>query len=301
MNVDEEIKRLIEIAIREDIGTGDITAEACISEDAWTYGALVTKQGGTVAGLRYLGYLLSKFDPRIEVELLVEEGSTHKAGKVIAVVEGPARAILSAERTVRNFLQHASGVATLTAAYVRKVAGYDCLILDTRATLPGLRALEKYAVKVGGGTVHRFGLDDRFIIKKNYLALMANGTSRPIIEAVQRARVCRPHLAIEVEVSRQEELEEALQTDVYAIILNKVSPSEARRFVKMIHTAKKKAYLQNSAGISLDTLREYAETGVDGISIGTITQSAENLHISMRLASSREELQVFATTATRRR
>ncbi|MDP1835845.1 MAG: carboxylating nicotinate-nucleotide diphosphorylase [Chlamydiales bacterium] len=302
MDIDQEIDRLIDIALREDIATGDITSDACIPDDAWTHGALITKQSGTLAGLPYLGQIFHKVDPRIDVELLVEEGSTHKAGAAIAMVEGPARAILSAERTVLNFLQHACGVATMTAAYVRKLAGYECEVMDTRATLPGLRALEKYAVKVAGGTIHRYGLDDRFIIKKNHLALIEDKHPRPIIEAVRCAKAFRPDVQIEVEVNRLEQLDEALQTEVFAIMLDNVSPAQAKRFVKKIHAAKKKAYLQGSAGIGLDTIREYAETGVDGISIGAITQAADNLHISMRLACNREELQVFsAAMATRRK
>ncbi len=285
MNIEEEIERLIEIAIREDIGHGDITSEACIPVEARTQGILVTKQSGTLAGLPYLNRIFQKADPEITVKLHVAEGSSHKAGTSIATIEGPARGILSAERTALNFIQHASGVATVTAAYVRKVAGYDCLILDTRATLPGLRALEKYAIKVAGGTVHRYGLSDRFIIKKNYLAFLAASHEHPISEAVRAARAFRPDVAVEVEVSRLEDLDDALQADVVAIMLENMSPAQTSRCVKKIHAARKKAYVQGSAGISLETIREYAEAGVDGISVGALTHAADNLHISMRLLS----------------
>lgn len=297
MDINQEIGRLIDIAIREDIGQGDITSEACIPDSAHTYGVLVMRQSGMVAGLPYLESIFKKVDPRIAVEIHIAEGSSHKAGTLIATVEGPARGILSAERTVLNFIQHASGVATLTANYVRKVSGYDCIILDTRATLPGLRALEKYAIKVAGAAVHRYGLDDRFIIKKNYRAFLAVNHKHPIIDAVRAASAFRPDVAIEVEVARFEDLDEALQPEVSAVMLENMTAPQTKRCVKKIHAAGKKAYVQCSTGIALETVREYAETGVDGISIGNLAYSADNLHISMRLVARREELKQFSPAA----
>ncbi len=283
MDVEKEIERLIEIALKEDLGQGDITSEACIKEQARTQGVLLTKQSGTVAGLPYVKRIFELVDPSIEFESKVPEGSQQKAGTIIASIRGPVRGILGGERTALNLLQHTSGVATATAAYVRKVSGYDCEILDTRATLPGLRALEKYAVRVAGGTVHRYGLDDRFIIKKNYLAFLAGKHKHPIIEAVRRVKAYRPHIPIEVEVRRYEDLDEALQTEVSAVMLENMKPEEVRRCVKKVHQHKKRAYAQSGAGITLETIREYAETGVDGISIGALTHSVRDLHISLRL------------------
>ncbi len=288
MDIEKEIHRLIDIAIQEDIGNGDITAEACIPEEAQTRGQLTTKQSGTIAGLPYLPRIFQQLDPRIKVESLVAEGSYQKAGTAIATIEGPVRGILGAERTALNFIQHASGVASATAAYVRKVVGYDCEILDTRANYPGLRALEKYAIRVGGGTIHRYGLNDLFIIKRNYLAFLASKSDRPIFDAVSAARACRPGIAVEVEVCNLEELDAAVLTDVDAIILHNFAPEQARRCVKKIHATRKKAYIQSVSGISLETIREYAETGVDGISVHTLTHFAGALHISMRLISHEE-------------
>lgn len=296
MDIEQEIARLIQIALCEDIASGDISSKACIPQDAMAHGAILLKQSGTLAGLVYLQQIFHSVDPTIEIDLQVAEGSFHKAGTVIAFVDGPACPILSAERTVLNFLQHASGIATLTRSYVRKVSGHCCDIMDTRSTLPGLRALEKYAVKVGGGTVHRYGLSDRFIIKKNHLMLMADIYNQPIVEAVKRAKALHPLIAIEVEINRKEQLEEALQTEAHAIILDNISPSKVSSFVKKIHACKKKAYLQASAGLGLETIRELAEIGVDGISIGALTQRSDPLPISMRLACSREKLQLFSTS-----
>lgn len=298
MNIDREIERLIDIAIQEDIGQGDITSEACIPETAHMQGVLIIRQSGMLAGLPYLSNIFKKVDSRIQVELHISEGSYHKAGTAIATIEGPARGILSAERTVLNFVQHASGVASMTANYVRKIAGYDCLILDTRATLPGLRALEKYAIAVAGGTIHRYGLHDRFIIKKNYRTFLAGNHKNPIIEAVRCARAYRSDIPIEVEVSRFEDIDEALQSEVPVIILENMTPIQTRRCVKKIHAAGKKAFIQCSAGISLDSVREFAETEVDGISVGHLASGAENLHISLKLVSNREELKLFSATAT---
>ena len=286
MDLEKEIKRLIATALSEDLGQGDITSEACIPETARTSGILIMKQSGTLSGLLFLEHIFHSVDPSVTVQLKVEEGSSHKAGTVIASVEGPVRSILAAERTALNFLQHASGVATITANYVRRVAGYDCSILDTRATLPGLRALEKYSVRVGGGKIHRFGLDDRFIIKKNYLAFLAGKHKKPLIEGIRRVKAYRPHIPIEVEVRHFHDLEEVLQTEVQSVMLENVSPDEARRCVKKIHAYKKLAYIQSSAGVTPETIKEYAETGVDGISIGALTHSVRDIHISLRLVAS---------------
>lgn len=295
MDLHSEIDRIIDIAIDEDIGQGDITAQACIPIDATGYGVLSTKQKGILAGLPFLERMFQKVDPRIKVELLVNEGSAQKAGTLIAVVEGPALGILSAERTVLNFLQHASGVATLTDTYVRKLMGYDCLLLDSRATLPGLRALEKYAIQIGGGTIHRMGLHDKFVIKRNYLQFLGMTCDHPITEAIACAKRVRPGADLEVEIGHYEDLQDALQDGVTAIMLENMSPTEVKRCVKAVHKLGRKAYVQGSAGISLETIREYADTGVDGISVGELAHAADQLRMSLKLASRRESLKQLSS------
>ena len=164
-----EVDRLIRLAIQEDIRSGDITSEACVSSDSIISGKLVLKQSAQVAGLPFVQEVFNKVSTHVKVQLLVEEGSEHPAGTVLAIITGPARVIFAAERVVLNLIQHLSGIATTTSKYVERVEGYNCDILDTRKTLPGLRHFERYAVRVGGGKNHRSALDDRFIIKKNHL------------------------------------------------------------------------------------------------------------------------------------
>lgn len=283
MNLDQNIERLIDLAIAEDLGKGDVTSQACIPEDAKINVKVVLKQAGVLAALPYLSLLFHKIDPSIQVNLNVEEGSFHKAGTLIATIKGPARGILTGERTALNLIQHASGVATLTASYVKKTAGYGCAIMDTRKTLPGLRSLEKYAVRVGGGNNHRFSLDDRFIIKINHLAVIASHSKKnPIEEAVERAKNFNPHYSIEIEVDDLEFLNTALKTEAKVIILCNMTPDEVKDSIKKIRKTEKKIYIQSSS-ITLDTIRSYAELGVDAISIGTLTHSVPALDIAMKM------------------
>lgn len=285
MQFEEEIEQIIERALAEDIRSGDITSEACIPADVAMSGKFVLKQAATLAGLPFLQKVFKRVDPSIEVTLLVEEGSYQKAGTLLAKVSGPARGILSGERVALNLLQHASGVASMTASFVRRVAGYHTQILDTRKTLPSIRALEKYAVRMGGGTNHRQGLDDRFLIKNNHLRFMARQTPNYVVEAIERAKNYRPDVIIEIEVETLEQLEAALTTDVSVIMLDNMTPSEATRCVKKIRQTRKKVYIESSGGITIDTVRDYAETGVDGISIGALTHSVPAIDISLRLST----------------
>ncbi len=182
MSLKTEIERLIDIAVQEDLGMGDVTSNACTPEEKRAMGSISLKQTAIVAGLPYLEHLFHKIDPQIQVTPLVEEGSQHKAGTILAEIHGPVRGLLAGERVVLNFLQYVSGIATVTGGYVRKVAGYPCAILATRATIPGLRPLAQYGVITGGGTVHRYSLDEKIIIKRNHLALLS-GCDKPITEA----------------------------------------------------------------------------------------------------------------------
>ena len=237
--------------------------------------------GVAVAGLPFLEILFHKVDPRIEVKLVVSEGSYHKAGAILAEISGPARGILSAKQTALNLVQHASGVATVTSTYVKKVAGFGCAIMDTRRTLPGLRSLEKYAVRVGGGMNHRFGLDDRFIIKTNHLAFLSDDYESPIMEAAKQVSAMNPNLLIEIEVNNLKSLPDALQTNANAIILCHLMPDEVAKCVSKIRESNKKIYVDSPRTITLDTIRAYAELKVDAIFIRDLTNSAQTLDIGM--------------------
>lgn len=274
-----EILRLIRLAIEEDLRTGDITSEACIDQDETISARLLLKQCGYLAGLPFLLPVFREIDPRISMNLFVDEGSYHEAGTLIGTVDGPARGILSAERVALNLIQHASGVATATAKYVEQLKGLNCDILDTRKTLPGLRALEKYAVRVGGGKNHRYSLDERFLIKDNHLAFIAKGSRHPIQEAVQKARAYRPGVLVEVEVETLEMVAEALNAKADIIMLDNMSIAMVRKAVELI---KGNAYVEASGNMTLEVVRSYAETGVNGISIGALTHSASALDISLK-------------------
>ncbi len=280
MTDEDAINCLIATALAEDIRSGDITSEACICKEALTGGRLLLKQNGRVAGLPFLSKIFKSISPKIEVHCLIEEGSKHPAGTVIATIEGPAQGILSAERVALNLLQHMSGIATVTATYVEKVKGTNCDILDTRKTLPGLRYIEKYAVRMGGGVNHRYALDDRYIIKNNHLAFLAHKTDKPILEAVKRARAYKPQILVEVEVETLKMVEEAIESKADIIMLDNMTVPMMTQAVKMI---KNRAYVEASGGVTLETVRAYAETGVNGVSIGALTHSVKALDISLQL------------------
>ncbi len=277
----KEVDHLVDIAIAEDLRSGDITSEACISANAEISGRFLLKQGAVVSGLPLLPLVFKKTSDKIVVTPTVEDGSFHRAGTVIAEVRGPALGVFAAERVALNILQHTCGISTITHQYVSEVAGYNCDILDTRKTLPGLRCLEKYAVRMGGGRNHRYALDDRFIIKNNHLAFLRNETKEPILEAVRRARSYRPSLVVEVEVENLKQVKEAVQAKADIIMLDNMSPPMVREAVQMIRG---RAYVEASGGIILETVRAYAATGVNGVSIGAITDSVPSIDISLRLA-----------------
>jgi nicotinate-nucleotide pyrophosphorylase (carboxylating) len=284
MDPESQIHRIIDTALEEDIRSGDILTNACIDETATANAKLILKQAGNVAGLPFLEIIFKKIDPRIIVELNVKEGSFQKAGAIIATLKGPMRGILTGERVGLNIIQHASGVATITAAYVKKIAGLNCTIIDTRKTLPGLRALEKYAVKVGGGINHRFGLDDRLVFKFNHINQLAANSKETIAEIIVRIKKTHPTLPIEIEIEELDKLKAVLEAEADAIMLINKTPEEIRKAVKIIRKTKKRIYVESGGAITLDTVRAFAETGVDGISIGDLTHSVKALDIRMRLS-----------------
>jgi nicotinate-nucleotide pyrophosphorylase (carboxylating) len=271
---DELIRAAVARALAEDVGTGDVTTAATVDEHARGRALIIQKAPGVVFGLDAVEATFAALDPDVRTERLAPEGEWREGGPVVRV-EGSARALLTAERTALNFLQRLSGVATLTAEYVRAVAGTGARILDTRKTTPGLRALEKAAVAAGGGTNHRAGLYDAILIKENHAAA-AGGVG----EAVRRARAAAPELALEVEARNLAEVEEALAAGAPRILLDNMNPAELRAAV--LHVGGR-AELEASGGITLETLKDAAATGVDFISVGALTHSAPALDFSLIL------------------
>jgi nicotinate-nucleotide pyrophosphorylase (carboxylating) len=273
-----EILQIIRRALDEDIGPGDVTSQWTLPAELELEGKLLAKADGVVAGLAVAAAVFHLVDERVRFISLCQDGQRVRAGDVLAVVQGPARAVLGAERTALNFLQRMSGIATAARRYVDAVAGTRAVILDTRKTAPGLRVLDKWAVRLGGGQNHRFGLFDMVLIKDNHIAA-AGG----ITQAVARVRVHnQAGLPVEVEVKSLAELEEALaiQPPLDRIMLDNMDLETMRRAVEM--TAGR-VPLEASGGVSLERVRAIAETGVDYISVGALTHSVTALDISLEV------------------
>jgi len=268
------IERLIQTALEEDIGLGDLTTEATIERDAQARAELVAKDDFILAGNDVAARVFSVLDPHVAYEQMIEDGLHVKKGEVIAWLKGPAHSLLKGERVALNLLQRMSGIATLTSWFVQAVDGTGVRIVDTRKTVPGLRALDKYAVRMGGGHNHRIGLFDGVLIKENHVAA-AGG----IITAVQRARERAPHLTkIEVETRNSQEIAEALEAGADVIMLDNMGPEELKAAVAQIDG---RAVAEASGGVSLETVRELAETGVDLISVGALTHSVPAADVSL--------------------
>ena len=284
--ISNKVIKLIKHSLNEDIGSGDITSEACIPENATLSGRIILKQWGCLAGLQFIETTFHMIDPRIIVKLFFEDGDIANAGAIIGTVSGPARGIITAERVVLNLIQHASGVATMVTLYREKLiaAGRgECDILDTRKTLPGLRALEKFAVRVAGGKNHRSALDDRFVIKSNHLAFVEEKDKESkIVTAVKLARKKNPNVKIEVEVDNLTMLNEALKVKVDIIMLKYMPMPYIKKAVSIIRKANPNIYIEAHGGDLIETIAYYAEAGVDGISVTEITHSVPNLDISLR-------------------
>lgn len=268
-------QEIVELALEEDLGTaGDLTSESTIPEDAIGKGEFRTRVTGAIAGLEVARYVFERFDETLEYDTRVQDGDRVEANSVLATVAGNARSILSAERTALNFMARMSGVATQTALLVDAVEGTSARIADTRKTMPGMRALDKYAVRMGGGMNHRFGLHDAVMIKDNHIA--AVGSITRAVEAV-RARVGHT-VTVEVEVETLRQLEELLETDTDIVLLDNMSPMELAEAVRMVDG---RMTTEASGGVTLETVREIAETGVNVISVGWITHSAPQLDIGL--------------------
>lgn len=282
MDLSAEIDALIDLSLAEDIRSGDITTEALVPLEAKTSAQLFLRQAGIIAGFHILKRVFEKIDPTITITFHCTEGSFYKAGTAIATIAGNARGILSGERVALNLLQTTSGIASLTAAYVKKVSGYNCAIMDTRKTLPGMRALQRYAVTVGGGKNHRFGLDDLLVIKTNHQAFLTRSPAQALREALQKIKTLRPDLPVEIEINEGSLVDAILNTDIVAIILRNMTLEDISKTVKKIRK-NKKVYVESANAITLEIVRAYAATGIDGIALGSLTHPAPALDIGMRL------------------
>jgi nicotinate-nucleotide pyrophosphorylase (carboxylating) len=271
----ELVDAAVATALAEDLGlAGDITSAATIPAEARASGAIATRKAGVAAGVQLVEAAFKALDAEARVEVLVADGGPLEPGDVIARISGNARALLGAERVALNFLGHLSGIATLTRAYVDRIKGTHARIIDTRKTTPGLRALEKHAVRAGGGLNHRFGLFDAILIKDNHIAA-AGGIAKAMAGIHQRAG----HMVkIEVEVTSLPELEEALAHSPDAVLLDNMPVTLLKSAVDRVGG---RTVTEASGGVTLDTVRQVAETGVDLISVGSLTHSAPNLDVGL--------------------
>jgi nicotinate-nucleotide pyrophosphorylase (carboxylating) len=273
------VAQIIDLALAEDIGRGDLTTEATVAPDTEVVAEILQKEPGVVCGLPLVEAVFARVDPRVQVTCLVAEGSLDVTPRrVVARLSGPAPAILSGERTALNFVQRLSGTATASRRASDLVRGTRARVIDTRKTTPGLRVLEKYAVRVGGATNHRAGLDDGFLIKENHIRA-AGGITAAVHAAQRRAA---PGQTVEVEVTSLAELDEALAAGAQLILLDNFTPDGLRGAVRQ--TAGR-ARLEASGGITLDTLADVASTGVDYVSLGALTHSAGALDFSLEVVS----------------
>jgi len=275
-DVDEFVKRVL----GEDLGAGgDVTSNATIDADACFTAEMNCRQAIVVAGLDLAAAFFRALDPKVEIEQLTKDGDRAEHGAILMRLSGNARAMLAAERSALNALQHLSGIATLTRRYVDAIAGTGAILLDTRKTLPGLRVLEKYAVRMGGAQNHRMRLDDGALIKDNHVAVCAG-----VAEAVKRAKSANTGLQVQVEVDRIDQIEPALAAGADRLLLDNMDPAMLREAVRLVGG---RVPLEASGGVTLETIRFLAETGVDYISLGRITQSAPAVDIGLDYALSR--------------
>ncbi|MBA7597801.1 Nicotinate-nucleotide pyrophosphorylase [carboxylating] [subsurface metagenome] len=276
----KQVEQVIENALAEDLASSDVTTEALIPPDLEGRAVILVKEDGVLAGMEVAQAVFRQVDPALRVEVLIQDGVRVRKGNEVAIINGKVASILRAERTALNFLCRLSGVATETARYVAAVEGCKARITDTRKTTPGMRMLEKYAVRMGGGQSHRLHLGDWVLIKDNHLAaLPAVGLK----EAIERARQSSP-LKVEVEVGSLAEAEEALDASADIIMLDNMAVEEIKQVVEL---ARGRALIEASGGITLENVFQVAETGVDLISVGAITHSAKALDLSLELETKR--------------
>jgi len=275
-----DVERIVDTALEEDLGHGDITTQSLLPPNIQGAGVILVKENGIVAGVEIALAIFKRLDQQIRFDVLSTDGIWVEPGTQLCRIEGNLTAILAGERVALNFLQRLSGVATETAKFVEKVAGTKARIIDTRKTTPGLRLLEKYAVRVAGGFNHRFNLSDAILIKDNHLAALRSIEGN-LGTAIESAKKNAPHgMKIQLEVENFEEAKDAIEAGVDSLLLDNMHPNEMQKVVEQFGD---KVFMEASGGITLENVRAVAETGVDVISIGALTHSSPALDISLDL------------------
>ena len=270
---DFNLPQFVQMVLAEDLGSGDITSRATIGEDSRFTSEMRARQSLVVAGIEIAAAFFRALDEKVHVEILVEDGERVERGTTLMRLAGNARAMLAAERSALNTLQHLSGIATMTRQYVDAISGTGTIVLDTRKTLPGLRVLEKFASRMGGAQNHRMRLDDGVLIKDNHVAVCGS-----VAEAVRRARAAGTGLEVQVEVDRIDQIEPALAAGADRLLLDNMDPAQLRQAVQLVSA---RVPLEASGGVTLETIRFLAETGVTFISVGRLTQSAPAVDIGL--------------------
>jgi len=278
----DQLVAIVRRALDEDIGVGDITTTAVVPERARIDARIVAAEPCVVAGMPAAEAVFAEIDEEIEFTPLVEEGASVEAETALAAVAGSARSIFGGERAALNFLEWLSGIATLTAAFVAKVAKYKARIMDTRKTSPGLRLLEKYAVRVGGGTSHRMGLHDQFFIKSTHLAALTGERAERIRKCIAQARALNPNIQIEIEASTLDDARVAVEAGSDVIMLDRMPLADVKQAVRI---ASGKAVIAASGGVTLETAADIAATGVDYITVGALTTTARRIRMRLELGS----------------
>ncbi len=275
-----EVRAIVQRALDEDIAWGDVTTDNSVPADQRSRAVLLVKQDGVLCGVHVFAETLALVDPAVTVDIALPDGAAIVRGSVAALVEGPTRALLTAERTALNFVQRLSGIATMTAAFAERLGGLSTRLVDTRKTTPGLRVLEKYAVRVGGGHNHRFNLADAVLLKDNHLAALKS-RGLDLADAIRTIKQRVPHtMKVEVEVTSVDQIDAALAGGADIILLDNMSTDAMRDAVRRIGG---RALTECSGNVTLETIRERAETGVDLISSGALTHSAKALDISLEI------------------
>ena len=277
--IDKNISKVISSALKEDIKNGDITTKATISKSKKVVGKFLVKADGIIAGLEIAKSVFKQVDPKIKFEIKINDGSKVKFGDIAAIVTGKAQSLLTAERTALNFLQRMSGIATSANLYAEKIKHTKANVIDTRKTVPGLRTLDKLAVKLGGCANHRIGLYDMFLIKDNHIEV-AGSITNAVDACVKYNKRHNNKFKIEVETKNLKEVKEALTTKADIIMLDNFEIEEMKKAVELING---KCKVEASGGVNLDTVKAFAETGVDYISVGALTHSVKALDISLEI------------------
>lgn len=278
---DQLIDDLLTLAFAEDVGDGDHTTLSTIPENEMGRQHLLVKEEGILAGVDIARKVFEKFDPSLKMTVMIGDGAHVKPGDIAFVVEGKVRSLLQTERIMLNIMQRMSGIATQTARYQQRLEGLKTKVLDTRKTTPGMRMLEKEAVRIGGGCNHRIGLFDMILIKDNHVDF-AGGIRQAIEAAKKYCAAKNKDLKIEIEVRNEKEIAEALEAGVDRIMLDNFTPERTRKAVEQIRAVNPAVEIESSGGITLDTLRDYGECGVDFISVGALTHSVKGLDMSFK-------------------